>query len=111
MNPEIKKLWVEALRSGDYKKGKNQLRSGSKFCCLGVLCNLHAQAHPEIAALESDKSVYLGNSMILPNEVVKWSGIYTQIVTYRGQTMSLSEVNDNTRATFETIAKIIERQL
>ena len=45
MNPEIKAKWVAALRSGEYKQAKGQLRIGNSFCCLGVLCNLHAQAH------------------------------------------------------------------
>lgn len=27
MNPHIKQLWLTALRSGDYKQGKSQLRT------------------------------------------------------------------------------------
>lgn len=30
---------VTALRSGDYKQGTGVLRSGDKFCCLGVACD------------------------------------------------------------------------
>ena len=43
MNPEIKAKWVAALRSGEYKQGRGQLRSEDLFCCLGVLCDLHAK--------------------------------------------------------------------
>jgi hypothetical protein len=43
MNPEIKKIWAEALRSGKYKQGQNYLRrtinDEDRFCCLGVLAN------------------------------------------------------------------------
>lgn len=44
MNPEVKKLWLEALRSGEYKQCKGWLHSrnerGDTYCCLGVLCAL-----------------------------------------------------------------------
>ena len=32
--------WVSALRSGDYEQGRNNLRRGDKFCCLGVACEV-----------------------------------------------------------------------
>jgi hypothetical protein len=38
MNQEIKKKWIEALRSGDYKQGRGWLRDhDGNYCCLGVL--------------------------------------------------------------------------
>ena len=48
MKPALKKKWVEALRSGDYKQGKGRLRRADEshldmpdaFCCLGVLCQV-----------------------------------------------------------------------
>lgn len=44
MNTQIKERWVEELRSGKYKQGKNTLRQredgGDAFCCLGVLCDI-----------------------------------------------------------------------
>lgn len=40
MNPEIKRRWVEALRSGQYQQGLGALNKNGKFCCLGVLCEL-----------------------------------------------------------------------
>ena len=46
MDPDIKTLWVEALRSGNYPKGREYLKKGGKFCCLGVLC--------EVAGLEQE---------------------------------------------------------
>lgn len=38
MNTGIKKKWVSALRSGEYKKTTRQLRHEDCFCALGVLC-------------------------------------------------------------------------
>ena len=41
MNPEIKKQWVAALRSGEYRQGQGSLCAegfdGFGYCCLGVL--------------------------------------------------------------------------
>lgn len=43
MDADIKKRWVEALRSGKYKQGKAALRSNENhFCCVGVLCDIVA---------------------------------------------------------------------
>jgi len=41
MDPELKKEWIEALRSGEYEQGQLALCSQEdKFCCLGVLYDL-----------------------------------------------------------------------
>lgn len=40
MKPEIKAAWIAALRSGDYDQGREKLRTGDQFCCLGVLCDI-----------------------------------------------------------------------
>lgn len=45
MDTDVKKKWIAALRSGDYKQGKHYLENnftanGSRFCCLGVLCKV-----------------------------------------------------------------------
>jgi len=38
---EFKKKWVEALRSGEYKQGKEQLYdSEGHYCCLGVAAKI-----------------------------------------------------------------------
>jgi hypothetical protein len=110
---EIKKLWVGALRSGEYKQTTGKLRDGDAFCCLGVLCNLHAQAHPEIAAKQKDKTHYMGFEEVLPSVVREWAGM-----TYRNgdhvvignRLAELSHHNDAGRS-FEEIANAIEEQL
>ena len=37
MERKIKKLWLDALRSGEYEQCKSKLHDGEGFCCLGVL--------------------------------------------------------------------------
>lgn len=112
MNQEVKKLWVDALRSGDYKQCKEQLRDeNNKFCCLGVLCNLHAIAHPTIAAQQENKTEYIGQKALPSQLVYHWAGLpVNTCVTINGYIACLQNHNDDGR-TFKQIAKAIEEQL
>ena len=117
MNKAIKKLWVAALRSGEYKQGEGQLRleteTGTSFCCLGVLCNLHAQAHPEIAAKQTKPEVYMGLQDLLPPDVLTWAGL----TLCSGDHVFINELNrtlarhNDEGHTFAEIADAIESQL
>lgn len=44
MDPQMKRRWVEALTSGEYRQGTRALKkwvgSEERYCCLGVLCDL-----------------------------------------------------------------------
>lgn len=41
LSPEVKARWLEALRSGKYKQGREMLRPNRNcFCCLGVLADI-----------------------------------------------------------------------
>lgn len=48
MDPKLKREWVKALRSGEYKQGQDclcQWRAGEfRFCCLGVLEDIATDA-------------------------------------------------------------------
>jgi hypothetical protein len=114
MNPEIKALWVAALRGGKYKQGKNKLRSSdNEFCCLGVLCNLHAQAHPEIAAMNDIPGEYCGEEDVLPPIVACWAELDRNPnvhLTKFGNT-NLAELNDTYVFSFRKLATVIEKQL
>lgn len=37
MDQKIKKLWVKTLRSGRFKKGKDELYKDGRYCVIGVL--------------------------------------------------------------------------
>jgi hypothetical protein len=37
---DIKKDWVDALRSGKYKQVQGYLHKADGYCCLGVLCDV-----------------------------------------------------------------------
>lgn len=39
MDKELKKKWVDALRSGDYEQSRHYLYDGTGYCALGVLAS------------------------------------------------------------------------
>lgn len=114
MNQDIKREWVADLRSGEIHKTKYQLRRGDRMCALGVLCNIHAKHHPEIASIQTKKSTYLGETYCLPKEVRKWAGFnsdWSVKLSYMGGSLSISYLNDDYGLSFNKIADLIEQQL
>ncbi len=113
MNKKIKAKWVAALRSGKYIQARGALRADNKFCCLGVLCNLHARAHPDIAATQHHVNYYIGSDAVLPKEVQAWADLPNECggdVKIGNNKDSLAWHNDEGR-TFDEIANAIESQL
>ena len=100
---KIKTSWVQALRSGEYKQGKFFLFTqttvdGEKFCCLGVLC-LIAGADKESLRLNCH-----------PHSVGMFDS-ETFDVFYKGKYVTLPELNDGYKLTFNQIADIVEEQV
>lgn len=121
MKAAVKKAWVAALRSGKYKQGRGKLRTAdNKFCCLGVLCNLHAQAHPQFAATQTNPTSYDNAEAFPSRRVMEWAGMSeyaNDVVTIKGMQSCLPGHNDGhpafklKRRTFKQIADAIEAQL
>lgn len=105
----IQQKWVDALRSGEYKQGAGRLRysDDNSFCCLGVLCELAAQAGV-IGPYDPLEGRYDGASATLPPSVMGWAGLEDNRGRYVGQDNSkeLSQENDGGK-TFAEIADII----
>ena len=103
MNPEVKKMWTEALRSGKYKQGRGYLYSEGKYCCLGVL--------REIAPKEMRKSPGVRRGA-LSRKVMNWAGLSEAdpIIMIRGFKKA-SEANDCLKLSFDEIADLIENNL
>jgi hypothetical protein len=129
MNAEIKTKWLEALKSGEYKKGVKALRTPTnEFCCLGVLCDLYQKetgkgAWNERGGFTPDPEAVYGYAQweysVTPNEVREWAGLPTvnpnvpnvdKIATgwsSDASNLSLAEINDNTD-TFDSVIRSIE---
>lgn len=107
MNPEVKILWLEALRSGRYKQTRRQLRDAEGFCCLGVLCDISGFG-------KWDQNGYYrrglsGRHLDLPSFVAEWANLPSHPCASDGT--PLADLNDNAGLTFPQIADIIERDL
>lgn len=89
MRPDIARKWTALLRSDQYEQGRDALQIHGKFCCLGVLCDLHRQEvggqwsdHPrEGYSAPSGSVVYQPaggdewDYALLPEAVMRWAGI------------------------------------
>jgi hypothetical protein len=115
LKPAIKARWLEALRSGKIKQARSALRKGDSMCCLGVLCNLHAEDHPDFAAGQHNKRVYDDQDQVPSLRVLKWAfedwkEYGAEAVYLPGMEASLAEKNDQ-GASFKQIADLIEKHL
>lgn len=112
MKKEIADMWVEALRSGKYKQAQGMLEEvngdESRFCCLGVLCQLAIASGVEIErGVVDNKGVYGTEPNYLPGSVLEWAGMYSPSGATPDRQVILSYSND-TGTPFEGIADLIE---
>ena len=116
MNPEIKKLWVEALKSGKYKQGarklKKEIRKNSqwetKHCCLGVLCEILEPLGFKIINPNEEYNERIFEHKEEPNYPAK--EICNKAEISKNQAKELAGMND-CDLTFEQIANYIEENL
>ena len=156
MHEPIARHWVEALRSGEYLQGTGKLRNvqiaepcdpldpdaektatpGTRFCCLGVLCDLYAKEYPEaqwlpdkdpeeLACLFAPKFApenenELGQLIWLPGLVQEWAGMQSDTgvpgtdaakdaLRAKFACGALASANDFSGATFPQLADFIEQ--
>ena len=109
MKTKYKRKWIKALRSGKYEQTPDYLRYQSRYCCLGVLCDLVKE---ELGTDWDSREEFLGCVEELPREVVELTGLPDRVGSYQdleNTTRSLAEDNDLGK-TFKQIANIIERR-
>lgn len=119
MNADIKRLWIERLRSGRDQQGIGSLNRGNKLCCLGVLCEIAVEQGVFPTPLDQGGLKFYGegtdlNCSMLPKPVQQWSGVTSH--GYYGERTNadgwlhrdaLTSDNDSGK-TFAQIADIIE---
>ncbi|MES2627260.1 MAG: hypothetical protein V4628_18380 [Pseudomonadota bacterium] len=102
---EAQEVWLQLLESGEYSQGKGCLRSGDRYCCLGVAC---------IAAGKSfDGSTCEGHVINAPPQVANYlrlrandGQLYGDQTIADKSAISLAHANDQ-GATFSEIAAFI----
>ena len=131
MHADIKDKWIDALLKGGYAQGIGRLCSVTEndekyYCCLGVLCDLYEQEHPDMVVITQEieekfdydydndikhEVAYEECTFALPRSVLKWAGMKHTDGTFtddiHGET-SLAMLNDEHRCSFADIADVIE---
>lgn len=105
-----KQDWIEALRSGKFKQGKNFLhdKEDDSYCCLGVLAKIN-----ECKIWESDKQLNLDRheKILLGDDNCDDDDGYGTFMLIgmpkHNKKLSLAKMNDR-GYTFEQIADVIE---
>ena len=118
MDHSIAVKWARALRSGEYKQGKEVLYRDGAYCCLGVLCDLHRQ---EVGGEWVNDSLRRTNAQVyqpagrddgdedyalLPDAVREWAGMNSPNPSVRG--VPVSHMNDHDGRDFNDLADMIE---
>jgi hypothetical protein len=103
---EPQKLWLAALRSGQYRQCTGRLRDeDGNYCCLGVCTRVAMNAGVTSEGLDDKMLGWAG----LPESVREWVGLQGQMgVSVNGSQPSLTALNDNHRFTFPQIADHLE---
>lgn len=103
-------MWVEALRSGEFKPSKHTLENKG-YCCLGVACVV---AEKNGIKVRRENGVLAGYSLADQKKVQDWLGLYQcegRFRTKKGGSTYLSVVNDRSEENpFAEIADIIESE-
>jgi hypothetical protein len=129
LKPKIKKKLVRALRSGRYRKIRNVMHRGERFCVLGVLCELYRKEHPKAQWIEPEAGDFEfqaspkgeSNETHPPEKVWKWAlkgkaalirddEPHFDFECGRTQYGCLSEANDD-GVSFSKLADVIEDHL
>jgi len=111
MNKDVAGKWVKALRSGEYTQTANNLQYGARHCCLGVLCEIGSKEG--LSVRTTDNGDIVGTSLNSQKSIKDWSGMKTKSGGYtekNGETVYLTDLNDEKEYTFEQIADVIEKE-
>lgn len=104
MDAKIKREWLKALRGGEYRQGQSYLKSGNKYCCLGVLasvsgCSWKKDDWGSVFPVMNGKKV--GDENYL---VGGFAGL-------RAPTMKLLATKNDNGSSFQEIAEYIEKRI
>ena len=122
MNKNIKKLWIKALKSGEFKQGVGFLEKDGKYCALGILSLLALVEG--ICTYKEERGVggFDNKRFNLSFNVMKWAGIaqdderfldpeeHKVLITINNTKTSILELNDSGKSLKE-IAMFVEKYL
>lgn len=110
MNKRIKKLWIKALRSGEYRQAKGALRKGRsanvRYCCPGVLEHFRTR--------ETGDTFTRGkcpNQGLLSKKTTEWAGLNSIDPTLMPLRHKIAADLNDAGKSFNYIADRIEKYL
>lgn len=120
MKLRVKKMWTEALRSGEYSQTQHALKNSGGFCCLGVLTDIYIKAvggEWSSTSKEDGSMSFDGECTFLHDDVVKWAGVHKMNPLLKVELVHLQKnilisavnLNDRFGYTFAQIADAIDR--
>lgn len=110
------KLWVAALRSGDYLQAKGKLKNLDSYCCLGLACELSGTGEwvkdagglrEGYRVLDNRTGTPLYFDKLWPAEVARQLGVSNSLDLPHYESAMLTSMND-AGVTFPQIADLIE---
>jgi len=112
-NRERIKLWIDALRSGEFKQGRGALEWRGCNCPVGVAYRvamrngLTIQVEDVHGLIVFDGGALFGSLLLWD-----WFGLPYQgsIISWRGMGLNIMNLNDNERLSFAQIADLMEQQ-
>lgn len=124
-NKENIRLWVDALRSGEYEQTSHKLAKRDylgdgkfgdkiKYCCLGVVCEVAIKNGVEVDRKEVGGHIQFDNhGAMLPRSVAVWLGF--EAIEHGDPVISVDGIrattaNDTHGWTFERIAEALEER-
>jgi len=122
MDQKIKKIWIKALKSGEFKQCRGYLANDGKYCALGVLSIL-ALLEGVCTYNEGEGIGKFDNRKFsLSFNIMKWAGIAQEDekyldpeehevkIRYKKGFSTILDLNDQ-GASFKEIARIINENL
>lgn len=117
MDEKMKKKWTNALRSGEYRQGRQALKTrDGAFCCLGVLCDIIPDNKCDdkwkddpryfgyLFRHETAEKDFVSSSTYLPSTIADAYDVNIQ------NAYELAKMNDN-GSSFEEIADWIDEHM
>lgn len=111
LNKEAVHKWVKALRSGEYKQGREQLRNDDdEYCCLGVACDVFKEeVNGEWKQNGENYQFHIGGNHtvgFMPIFLKDHLGLSENFVN-----VELVSANDHKELSFDEIANMIEEEV
>jgi len=100
------KIWIKALRSGEFSQTHSRLQDKHGYCCIGVGCKVLIPAEKQ--ALDySNRYLVGGNAYLQPGAPLWFLKINKDFEKRYGK--SLVTLNDTDKLSFNQIADLLEQ--